>query len=72
MATSKTGVLLQYLAILVIVIGSSFLVSTSWVQKKEVIPERQTLTIQKSMTLSEFASVNQLDEKIKLFFFLNT
>ncbi|MBT7888094.1 MAG: 4Fe-4S binding protein [Deltaproteobacteria bacterium] len=64
MATSKTGVLLQYLAILVIVIGSSFLVSTSWVQKKEVIPERQTLTIQKSMTLSEFASVNQLDEKI--------
>lgn len=64
MATSKSGIIFQYIIILVFIIGSSYLVSTSWVQKKEEIPERQVLTIQENMTLTEFASANNLPDNI--------
>lgn len=64
MIRSKVGIWFQFLVILVFVIGSSYLVSTSWVQKKEEFPDRQILTIQKNMTLTEFTAVNHLDASI--------
>lgn len=63
-AISRPKIIIQYLLLLVFVIGTSYLVSTNWVAPKEEIPERQVLTIQENMTISEFATVNKLDEKI--------
>ena len=63
-SVSRPKIVFQYLLLLIFVVGSSYLVSTNWVAPKEEIPEKQILTIQENMTISEFAATNQLDEKI--------
>ena len=62
--SSKSRIIIQYLLLLVFVIGSSYLVSTTWIAKKEEIPKTQNLTIQSGMTITEFGEANKLNDHI--------
>ncbi len=63
-AQAKSKIVIQYLLLLLFVIGTSYLVSNNWVQKSEEIPEQQKLIILENMTISEFSEANKLKEEV--------
>jgi polyferredoxin len=48
----------------IVVIAASYFVSTVWVQKKEVLPEKQALLYEGSMTIKAFGEANGLSNNV--------
>ncbi|MFH2132489.1 MAG: 4Fe-4S binding protein [bacterium] len=62
--SAKIKTIIQFLLLCVVVIGLSYFVTSTWVQKKETIPEKQSLVFEKSMTLAEFGRTNNLSNEM--------
>jgi len=60
--SSKAKTLIQFLVLTFAVIGFSYFVTTTWVQKKETLPERQQWVIEESMSIADFGQKNSLSD----------
>lgn len=70
--SSNTNTFIQFLVLILFVIGASYFITSIWVQKKEKLPEKQQWVIEESMTLAEFGQKNGLsDPFLKEVFKLN-
>ncbi|MBU2512598.1 4Fe-4S binding protein [bacterium] len=61
---TKRSIFAQFVLLIGILIGLSYIMNQVWVQKVETIPEKQVLIIEKSMTVTEFGQKNNLTSHI--------